>query len=781
MRYIGTFMGRALAMAACMTLLVGTARADSDELVYAEPSRTWMGSLPLGNGRIGAMVYGGTGVETVALSEVTMWSGQPDPLVNELCGPEKLREIREALLSGDIARGNDLGTRYLSGHDRSFGTNLPLGDLRIKFAGRTDAALYSRVLDMERAVADVTYSSGGVEYRNEYFCSNPAQILVARYTASRKGSVSASISLSLLRHATVRAEGNRLVADGDARFDKFGPGGVKFRTIVEVVADGGTVRARGDSIVVSGADALTLVTDIRTDYKCPDYATLCGHTVSEASAMSYKRLLRDHERDFAPLYNRMELELGGGTDGGTTDAMFMLAKHGEANAAFDETFFNYGRYMLISSSRHNSPLPAHLQGIWNDNLACNMPWTCDYHLDINIQQNYWSANIANMPECNEPLFRFLDHLSKAGHETARKVYGCNGWVAHTVNNIWGDTAPGGGVGWGLNVTAGAWMATQLWVHYDFTRDEHYLRTVGYPLIKATAEFFADYMVEDPRTGYLLSGPSISPENAFRMDDGNVYCISMMPTMDRAVIYDIYKACIEASRILDTDAEFRTRLERDIKRLPPYRTDRNGGLAEWYLDVVRHDPAHRHASHLVALYPFGEITPERTPELAEACRRFLDLQTKNGAWEDTEWTRGNMINFYARLQDGEEAYRSLLGLYTGFMRENLMTVSPAGVAGAEEDIFSFDATEAAVSGVCEMLLQSHEDELHFLPALPAQWPSGKVRGICARGGIEADFEWKDGRVTCLALRSTTAQTVKCRINGQVRNVTLKAGRTLKVKI
>lgn len=324
------------------------------------------------------------------------------------------------------------------------------------------------------------------------------------------------------------------------------------------------------------------------------------------------------------------------------------------------------------------------------------------------------------------------------------------------------------------------MATHLWTHYDFTQDKEWLRRQGYPLIKQTAKFFVDYMVKDPNTGYLVTGPSISPENGFRAADGRDYSLSMMPTIDRAVVYDIYQACIKASNILGVDADFRARLQKDIRLLPPYKIGKDGTLNEWLLDVSRSDMSHRHASHLLGLYPFGEISPERSPDLAKACETFLDRQTRHGQWEDTEWTRGNMINFYARLKKPAEAYESLVGLYKVFMRENLMTVSPAGVAGAEEDIFSFDATEAAVSGVCEMILQSYDGCLDFLPALPENWRNGSIKGICARGGIVADISWKDDKVVEASLKSKADQGVRCRINGAFRDFQLKAGKTLSIQ-
>ena len=743
-------------------------------LVYSRPSAKWMGALPLGNGRLGAMVYGGTDVETIALNEVTMWSGQPDPEANNLCGPDRLREMREAFLSGDYKRGNDLGWQYLCGHGKSFGTNLPFGDLLIETGGG-DVSGYRRELALDEAVARVGFVCGGTRFSREYFASNPAQALVVRYTADKAHALSATVLMRMLRHSEVTARANQIDITGDARFDKNGEGGVRFRGIVRVMADGGSVRAVGDRLVVDRADAMTIIVDIRTDFQNLNYRSQCPNTVETAASRTYDELKREHVADFKAIFDRMDIDLGRPTtDANTTDEMFAEAHKGLSNPAFDALFFQYGRYMQISSSRENSPLPSNLQGIWNDNLACNMPWTCDYHLDINIQQNYWSANIANMAETNAPLFTYIGLLAKYGSVTARKMYGCGGWVAHTINNVWGDTAPGSACSWAMNVTAGAWMATHLWTHYEYTLDKDYLREVGYPLLKETAQFFVDYMVEDPKTGYLLSGPSISPENGFRGADGRGYSLSMMPTIDRAVIYDIYNACIQSAKILGIDDDFSRRLQRDIKKLPPLRLLDNGELAEWYLDVVRDDPSHRHASHLLALYPFGQISPFKTPGLAEGCRLFLENQTSHANWEDTEWTRGNNINFYARLLDGEKAYESLKGLYTGFMRENLMTVSPAGIAGAESDIFSFDATEAAVAGVCEMLLQSYDGMLNFLPALPKAWKSGSIKGVCARGGIEADFAWKNRKVVSATLRSRVDQTVNVRVNGKEKTVELKAG-------
>ena len=752
-----------------------SARESNAKIYYNTPAARWHAAIPLGNGRIGAMVYGGVFEEHIAMNEVTMWSGSLNTAANDVCGPEMLARIRKAVFADNYALADSLAWHHLVADRKAAGTHLPFGDIVIKSTDRVGRVFgYRRQLDMSQALANVEYTVDGKQYSREYFCSNPAQAFVARYTARKGGRINVVVGVDMLRNSNVKAEGNKIIVDGNCLFDLHGIGGVDFRGVISVKTDGGNVAAEGDKIVVSDARAMTLVCDIRTNYADKDFIQLCNHTVATALSMSYKQLRKSHVEDYSPLFSRMSLTLSPSVGAVSTalppmEDLLKDARAGKSNPLFDEIFFNYGRYMLISSSRENSPLPANLQGIWNDNLACNMGWTCDYHLDINIQQNYWSANIANMPECNAPLFSYIADLAKHGSETARVMYGCRGWVAHTMNDVWGNTMPGKGLAWATNVTAGAWIATHLWTHFQYTQDIDYLRQTGYPLLKKTAEFFIDYMVEDPRTGYLVTGPSISPETAFSLDGKTPYFVSMMPTIDRGVVYDIYDACIQASRLLDVDADMRSRLERDILRLPPLRVGSDGALMEWQVDGHRTNQAHRHASHLVTLYPFSQISPERTPQLAAACDKFLELQTKCGWWEDTEWTRGNMINFYARLKNPEETYRSLMGMYERFVSDNLMSVSPQGVAGAQSDIFSFDGNEAAVSGICEALLQSYDGYLDFLPALPKEWSSGSVRGICARGGIEADITWADGKVTAYQLRSKEPQTVTCRINGEVKQV------------
>ncbi|MCM1107701.1 MAG: glycoside hydrolase N-terminal domain-containing protein [Clostridium sp.] len=743
------------------------AQRTNEEVWFAQPAHEWMGSLPLGNGRLGAMVYGGTDTETIALNEVTFWSGQPDPEANELCGAYHLAEIRKAFFKGDIAKGNDLGTKYLSGKGKSFGTHLPFGDVKIKLSGNGKIKNYSRTLDLRNATATIRYEQGGVAYKREYFCSHPTDIIVVCLTANKKNAISAELNYNLLREANVSVLNNSLRAEGKVSFPKLGPGGVAFASNVKVANRGGKLNTLDKSIQITDADTLLLYIDLQTDYTNKYYTERLDKHMASADQKTYQNLYEEHVNDYQTLYNRLSVKIGKKATAGAdkpTDIRWQQIKRGRKDPQFDALFYQFGRYMLIASSREDSPLASNLQGIWNDNLACNMGWTCDYHFDINIQQNYWSANVANLPMCNLSLFNHLEKLIPAGHETAKKVYGCDGWCAHTVVNAWGYTAPGGGVGWGLHPTGGAWMATQVWTHYLYTRDNDFLRQQGYPILKETARFFMDYMVTDPNNGYLVTGPSISPENSFVLPDGGNWCLSMMPTVDLAIVKRIYEACIEAADILGVDADMANRLRNDIKKLPPFRMDGEGLFAEWMVEGARrNDPAHRHSSHLLPLYPFGQISYTRQPELMDAARRSIESQLNAKGWEDTEWSRANMLCFYARLKDKAEAYKSLRGLYSTFMRENLMTVSPAGIAGAESDIFSFDANEAAVAGISEMLLQSYDGFVEFLPALPAEWADGEINGICAEDGLVCNMTWNDSRLREATLEATVSKPVTIRLN------------------
>ena len=733
-------------------------------LWYQQPAQEWMQATPAGNGRLGAMIYGGTETETIALNEITLWSGQYDEEQEIPCGKEMLAKIRRLFFEGNIEEGNRLGSRYLYGRPNSFGTHLPFGDLKIK-SGHDLSGIknYKRELDIEQSITTVTYQASGINYKREYICSNPDDVLLIRLTSDKKNALNLEIGLDLLRESEISIAANTLSFSGQALFPQLGPGGVFYLGNIHVASEKGTISATEKTLKVNNSDEVVITIDIRTDYKNPDYKALCGQTIRKANQKSYEKIKADHINDYTNLFSRTKLCLGESeSDKLPTDVRWKKLKDtGNDDPGLFTLFFQYGRYLLISSSRENSPLPANLQGVWNDNLACNMPWTCDYHLDINTQQNYWLANIGNLHECHTPLFNYLEDLARHGEKTAMKVYGSPGWTAHTVANVWGYTAPGQGVGWGLFPTAGAWLASHLWSHYTYTQDQEFLKNKAYPILKKSALFLLDYMVEDPGSGYLMTGPGISPENSFKVD-GREYSLSMTPTCDRVLVYEALASCIEASRILGIDTEFRQLMEEAIAKLPPIRTGKDGTIREWFEDYELAHPNHRHSSHLLALYPYDQISLNKTPELAKAAEKSVYRQLHAENWEDVEWSRANMICFYARLKNAEEAYKNTKSLLIEFSSENLFTMSPAGIAGAESDIFAFDANEAAPAAMAEMLIQSHEGYIEFLPTLPREWNSGYFKGLCVRGGAEADLSWKNGAIEKAKITATAGNSFSIKL-------------------
>lgn len=733
------------------------------KLWYNQPAKEWMQATPVGNGRLGAMIYGGVETETIALNEITMWSGQYDENQEIPCGKEMLGKIRKLFFEGKMEEGNNLGAQFLSGRPNSFGTHLPVGDLKIKFNHKTDKiSNYNRKLDIENSVTTITYKAANTNYTREYISSNPDDVLLVKLSSDTKNALNLELKLDLLRESKITASGNLLSFSGQALFPKLGPGGVHYLGNINVSLNGGKISAKNNSLIIENCNEAIIAIDIRTDFNSPDYKELCNQTIRKATSKTYKELKQSHIKDYTRLFNRVKLDLGESeSDKLPTDVRWAQFKKGNINdPGLFSLFFQYGRYLLISSSRENSPLPDNLQGMWNDNLACNMPWTCDYHLDINTEQNYWFANIGNLSECNTPLFNYIEKLAKYGEKTAMKVYGSPGWTAHTVANVWGYTAPGQSVSWGLFPTAGAWIASHLWSHYCFTQDTDFLGKKAYPILKNAAVFFLNYMVENPENGYLMTGPSISPENSFKTN-GREFSLSMMPTCDRVLVYETFNSCIEASKKLNTDIEFRKSLEIAIAKLPPLKIGKNGTIQEWFEDYDLAHPNHRHSSHLLALYPFHQINV-KTPELVEAAAKSVHRQVNSENWEDVEWSRANMACFYSRLKNGQLAYNNVKGLLIEFSRENLFTMSPAGIAGAESDIFEFDANEAAPAAMVEMLIQSHEGYIEFLPALPNEWKTGQFKGLCVRGGAEVDLNWENGLVKYASLKATCNNVFKIKL-------------------
>ncbi len=762
MKHFKTYLAAmALALSGCQS---ATDSCGTTELWYAQPAKVWMESLPIGNGRLGAMTYGGIEEEKLALNESTMWSGQYNENQNKPFGREKMNQLRKLFFEGKLSEGNRIAGDNLHGNQTSFGTHLPIGDLKMQFIypeGKVTG--YRRSLSLDEAVSSVSFNSGGVNYKREYFATNPDNVLVLRLTADKQKSITMNMGLDLMRQADLSVEDNQLVFTGKVDFPLHGPGGVCFEGRIAVLADNGEVKMEQSGVGIKEADAVTLIVDVRTDYKSPDYKTLCADGVKKAAAKSYDELKQAHIKDYNTLYNRVSIHFGQDANRALpTDVRWKQVTEGKTDTGLDALFFQYGRYLTIASSRENSPLPIALQGFFNDNKACNMGWTNDYHLDINTEQNYWAANVGNLAECNAPLFTYIKDLAHHGAKTAEVVYGCKGWTAHTTANVWGYTPASSTIIWGLFPMAGSWIASHLWTQYEFTQDKQYLAETAYPLLKGNAQFILDFLAKDPKSGYLMTGPSISPENWFRTAGGEEMVASMMPACDRELAYEILSNCVQASEILNTDREFADSLRTAIAQLPPIQLRANGAIREWFEDFEEAHPNHRHTSHLLALYPFSQITLEKTPELAEAARKTIENRLSAENWEDTEWSRANMICMYARLKDAQEAYKSVQLLQGKLSRENLMTVSPGGIAGAEGDIYSFDGNPAGTAGMAEMLVQNHEGYVEFLPCLPVEWKDGSFKGLCLKGGAEATAEWTNAVINKASLKATVDQVLKVKV-------------------
>ena len=709
------------------------------KLWYRQPAQEWVEALPIGNGRLGAMVFGGIQREKIQLNEDSVWSGKPVDQ-DKPDAAKYLPAARQLLFEGKYAEGEKLVAEKIMGLRLEGGTHCyqTLGDLELIFEQHSNVSDYRRELGLDGAIASVSYRVGDAAFTREVFSSAVDQAIVIRLDCDKPSMITCDVNLS--RPSDVNIE--IITPDLIVMHEHINDGnGVKFEAQLRVILESGQLITTEKGLRVENANAATLLLVAATDYRGDEPHSTCEKQLADAGKKGYDELRQAHVAEHRRVFRRVELDLGKSDAVNLpTDERLKAMQDGNEDIQLIAQYFQFGRYLLISSSRPGA-MSANLQGLWADGLA--PPWNADYHININIQMNYWPAEVCNLSEFHQPFFDLIDALRPRGRITARKTYNCGGFVAHHTTDAWHFASAIGSPVYGMWPVAAGWCCQHLWEHYAFGGDQEFLEKQAYPIMKEAAEFFVDFLVEHPKTGYLVSGPSTSPENRFRAANGDVACLTMGCTMDHQVIHDSFTNCIEASQILGIDEEFRQKLEDILSRLAPMKIGRDGRLMEWAEEFEEPEPGHRHMSHLFGLHPGRQITLRGTPELAEAVRKTLDYRLEHGGGH-TGWSRAWIINFFARLEDSEQAYENVLALLRQSTLPNLFDNHPP---------FQIDGNFGGCAGIAEMLIQSHANEIHFLPALPNAWANGHFKGLCARGGLEIDLSWRERHATSAKLKAS----------------------------